>query len=389
VRIDRRPADGPSARAAARVRAAPRTRATPRSVAPGARRTEGPGLFVEHPVRWGFLVALGLLIAALLALVVVNLSDVLLSVFVAAFVALGLDPLIRWFERHGMSRPSAIVTVLILFIAVVVGIVWILIPPVVDQATSLISNLPGQVRALEDSGWFERVDATTNGLASSLASSIGAILADPNTWATIGGGAIAFGASILNAVSTGFFVVVLSIYFIATLDSSKRAIYTLVAASDRPVVVPLAERIMQSIGKYLSGMVVLAFLNAVYSTILLVLTGNPYALILGVIALFVTLIPLIGTVLTTVLMTVVSLFVSPTAALIVFIAMLVYMQVEAYVLTPRVMGKAVQVPGTIVLISALAGGTLLGLLGALVAIPISAGILLILREIVIPRKAAT
>lgn len=384
--LDRRPLrGGRSARAVARTRTAP---LPPRRAAAEA-AADSPGFFAEHPIRWGFRVALGLLAAALLALVVVNLSDVLLSVFIAAFVALGLDPLIRWFERRGMSRPSAIVTVLILFIAVVVGIVWILVPPVVDQATSLITNLPGQVRALEDSGWFERVDETTNGLASALATSVGAILSDPNTWATIGGGALAFGASILNAVSTGFFVVVLSIYFIATLDSSKRAIYTLVAASDRPVVVPLAERIMQSIGKYLSGMVVLAFFNAVYSTILLVLTGNPYALILGVIALFVTLIPLIGTVLTTVLMTVVSLFVSPTAALIVFIAMLVYMQVEAYVLTPRVMGKAVQVPGTIVLISALAGGTLLGLLGALVAIPISAGILLILREIVVPKQAVS
>lgn len=380
--LDRRPPrGGRSARAVARTRTAPRPN---RPAAPA-----GTGFFAEHPIRWGFLVALGILVAALLAVVVVNLSDVLLSVFIAAFVALGLDPLIRWFERRGMSRPSAIVTVLILFIAVVVGIVWILVPPVIDQATSLITNLPGQVRALEDSGWFERVDETTNGLASALATSIGGILSDPNTWATIGGGALAFGARLLNAVSTGFFVVVLSIYFIATLDSSKRAIYTLVAASDRPVVVPLAERIMQSIGKYLSGMVVLAFFNAVFSTILLVLTGNPYALILGVIALFVTLIPLIGTVLTTVLMTVVSLFVSPTAALIVFISMLIYMQVEAYVLTPRVMGKAVQVPGTIVLISALAGGTLLGLLGALVAIPISAGILLILREIVVPKQAVS
>ena len=172
-------------------------------------------------------------------------------------------------------------------------------------------------------------------------------------------------------------------------DSSKAAIYTLISASHRARVVDYAERIMQNVGKYLSGMVVLAFFNAVFSTILLVLTGNPYALILGVIALFVTLIPLIGTVLTTVLMTVVSLFVSPTAALIVFISMLIYMQVEAYVLTPRVMGKAVQVPGTIVLISALAGGTLLGLLGALVAIPISAGILLILREIVVPKQAVS
>ena len=80
---------------------------------------------------------------------------------------------------------------------------------------------------------------------------------------------------------------------------------------------------------------------------------------------------------------------APQQIIIVLIAMLVYMQVEAYVMTPKVMGKAVQVPGTIVLISALAGGTLLGLLGALVAIPISAGILLIIREVVVPKQASS
>ena len=115
--------------------------------------------------------------------------------------------------------------------------------------------------------------------------------------------------------------------------------------------------------------------------------GVKYAFLLGVIILFVTMIPLIGTVITATMMTIVALIgVSPTAALIVGITMLVYMQIEAYVLTPRVMGKAVQIPGSVVLISALAGGTLLGLLGALVAIPISAGILLILKQVVIPER---
>lgn len=344
-------------------------------------------MFAERPLRWGFVVTLGVLIALLLAVVFVNLQSVVLSVFIAAFVALGLDPLIRWFQRRGMKRGVAIVVVILLFVLVVIGIIWIVIPPVVDQAATLIASIPAMVNSLQDSGWFDEANAATNGLLGDLVQGFEQIITDPNLWATIGGGALAFGASVIAAVSTGFFVVVLSIYFIATLDATKRACYSLVRASHRASVEGYAERIMQSVGKYLSGMVVLAFLNATYSTILLVLVGVPYALILGVVALFVTLIPLIGTVLTTVLMTIVSLFVSPTAAIIVLIAMLVYMQVEAYILTPKVMGKAVQVPGTIVLISALAGGTLLGLLGALVAIPISAGILLIVREIVIPRQA--
>ncbi len=257
-----------------------------------------------------------------------------------------------------------------------------------NQAISLVQSIPGLVDRVETSGWFDSANAATNGLLGNLVSGFEDIITDPNLWAKVGGGALAFGASVINAVSTGFFVVVLSIYFIATLDSTKAACYSLVKASHRATVTGYAERIMQSVGKYLSGMVVLAFMNAVFSTILLWIVGVPFALIIGVVALFVTLIPLIGTVLTTILMTIVSLFVSPpVTALIVLAVMLVYMQVEAYVFTPRIMGKAVQVPGTIVLISALAGGTLLGLLGALVAIPISAGILLIIREVVVPRQA--
>jgi predicted PurR-regulated permease PerM len=131
-------------------------------------------------------------------------------------------------------------------------------------------------------------------------------------------------------------------------------------------------------------MVVVSFLNAVFSTLLLTVVGVPYALVIGVAALFIT---LIGTILMTVVMTIVALFTSPIAALVVPAAMLVYMQVEAYLLTPKVMGRAKKVPGTVALIAAVAGATLLGLVGAFVAIPVAAGILLVLRDVVMPRKA--
>ncbi|MFF2388790.1 AI-2E family transporter [Agromyces sp. NPDC058104] len=348
---------------------------------------ERRSLFVNHPLRWGFIVTLGVLLALGLAVAVVNLSSVVLSVFIAAFVALGLDPLIRWFERRGMRRGVAIVTVILLFVGVIVGVVWLVVPPVIGQAVSFAKALPAELKDLYASGWFDRVNEATNGLLESAVAWVSGILADPDFWAAVGGGALQFGAALLDGISTGVFVVVLSIYFIATLDTTKRACYTLVAASHRTRVEGYAERIMQSIGRYLSGMVVLAFVNSVFSTLLLIAVGVPYALFIGAMAFFITLIPLIGTVITTVIMTVIALLVSPVAGIVVLIAMLVYMQVEAYIFTPKVMGKAVQVPGTIVLISALAGGTLLGLLGALVAIPISAGILLIIREVVVPKQA--
>ena len=215
------------------------------------------------------------------------------------------------------------------------------------------------------------------------------VISDPNTWATIGGGALNVGLAIVGGISSAFFIFILTIYFIATLDSSKAAIYTLISASHRERVVGYAERIMQNVGRYLSGMVILAFFNATFSFIVLLIAQVPFALVIAVSAFFITLIPLIGTVLTTIVMTVLALFVSPLSGIIVLAAMLVYMQVEAYILTPRVMSKAVQVPGSIVLIAALAGGTLAGLPGALVAIPVAAGILLIIKEVVVPKKAVS
>src|SRR4029077_17649937 len=126
--------------------------------------------------------------------------------------------------------------------------------------------------------------------------------------------------------------------------------------------------------------------NAVYSVILLLIAQVPGAFLIGILAFFITLIPLIGTILTAVVMIVLAFINSPTSGLVVLIFMLIYMQVEAYILTPKVMSKAVKIPGSVVLISALAGGTLFGLPGALVAIPISAGILIIITEVVMPTK---
>ncbi len=145
-------------------------------------------------------------------------------------------------------------------------------------------------------------------------------------------------------------------------------------------------RILENVGRYLSGMVLLALANATFSVVVLLIMGVPGPFVIGIVAFLVTLIPMIGTVLTTFAMSLLAPVHSPTAGLVVYIAMLVYMQLEAYVFTPKVMSKAVKIPGSVVLISAVAGGPLFGLPGALVAIPISAGVILVLSEVVLPAK---
>lgn len=343
----------------------------------------------NHPFRWAFIGTLGVLLALLLATMITNLHEVLLAVFIAAFIALGLDPTVRFFERRGMRRGAALTTVILALVAIVVGIFMILVPPLITQTAALIKNLPKETLDIVHQPWFESFNAATNGLALDIVYALSKTFADPNTWATVSGGALKVGASIANGVTLSIFVFVLTIYFIASLETIKTSSYALVSKSKREQVQFYGDKILGSIGTYLSGMVTLAFINAVFSTILLTLVGVQYAFLLGVVILFVTMIPMIGTVITTIMMTIISLFVSPTAAIIVLVTMLVYMQVEAYILTPRIMSKAVAIPGSLVLISALAGGTLLGLLGALVAIPVSAGILLIIKQVVMPARELT
>jgi predicted PurR-regulated permease PerM len=340
----------------------------------------------RRPLLFGYLIALGAIGAVATGFMLYGLRSIIFTVFLAMFATVGLDPLIRWFQRRGMKRSWAIVTVILLVIGVLVAIIWVVVPLVASQISFLATAIPKEVATLRDEGWFDSANATSNGVLGQLVNWVAQQFQNPQTWATIGNGLVGFGLSVLNAVATGFFIAILTIYFIASYDSTKQAAYRLVRRSHRAQFESYSERILQNFGKYLSGMVILAFCNAVYSLILLLATGVPGAFLIALVAFFITLIPLIGTVLTTAVMSVLAFIHSPVSGVIVLIAMLIYMQVEAYILTPKVMGKAVQVPGSVVLISALAGSTLFGLPGALVAIPISAGIILVIKEIVMPRK---
>ncbi|MGO4102484.1 AI-2E family transporter [Leifsonia sp. YAF41] len=338
------------------------------------------------PFASGYIFTLGAIGAVATGLALYGLSSLLFTVFFAAFATVGLDPLVRWFERRRFSRGWAIVTVILLIVAVLVTIIWVVLPVVVNQISYFATTIPQEVAAMKDQGWFDQVNEASNGALNTLVTWVSTEITDPTVWAAVGSGLLGFGLSVVNAITSGFFIAILTIYFIVSYDSTKAAAYRLVAASHRASFMNYSERILKNFGSYLSGMVILAFFNAVYSVILLVVTGVPGAFLIGIAAFFITLIPLIGTVLTTIAMTILAFIHSPTSGIVVLIFMLIYMQVEAYILTPKVMGKAVQIPGSVVLISALAGSTLFGLAGALVAIPISAGIILIIKEVVMPRK---
>jgi predicted PurR-regulated permease PerM len=341
---------------------------------------------VNHPFALGFFVTAGALVAILLGLAVSNLSTVIIYVVFAMFAALGLEPLVRMLERHGVQRSWGIVIVYTVFALVLVGVLWLIIPTVIAQVAAFVKNVPQLVSDFQATDFYAWLQANFGDQVGNVVGQIQHFLSDPGNIAAIGGGVVQVGVTIGTTISGLIIILVLSLYFLASLPAMKVAFTSLAPARNRPKVASITEQITSSIGGYLGGMVVLAFFNSVVTFILYLVLGLPFPLLLAVVAFLITLIPLIGSVLFWFIGTIVAVFASPIGALIFAIVYIIYMQIEAYVLTPRVMNKAVSVPGSLVVIGALVGGTLLGLLGALVAIPVTASILLIIKQVVIPRQ---
>ncbi|KJQ52425.1 AI-2E family transporter [Microbacterium sp. SA39] len=372
---------------------APAPEATPAPTSsPAAGEPAAPrGAFwtrIDRPFVFGLLVTLGGLAALAIGLALTNLSTVLIYIALALFAALGLDPAVRFLERRGLSRAIAVVVVILALIAVVALLLWIVIPIVIDQITSFVKSVPSMIQDFTRSDLYATLDKQFGEQFQDLVAEVQTFLSDFGNIAMIGGGALKVGASIATGISGTIIVLVLTLYFLASLSGMKTSLLRLAPARDRARAGDITDQITESVGGYVMGMVVLAFCNATLAFLLYFFLGLPFPPLMATIAFCVTLIPLVGSVLFWIIGTTLALFADPVAALIFAGIYLVYMQIEAYVITPRVMNRAVAVPGSLVVIGALAGGTLLGLLGALVAVPVTASILIIIKQVWVPKQDA-
>ena len=343
---------------------------------------------IDKPFVFGFLVTLGGLAAVVLGLAVTSLSTVLIYIALALFAALGLDPAVRFLERRGLSRAISVVVVILGLIVVVGLILWMVLPIVIDQIASFVRSVPGMIQDFTRTDVYATLEKQFGDQFETLVADIQKFLTDPGNIAAIGGGALKIGAGIASGVSGAIVVLVLTLYFVATLPGIKTGLLRLAPARDRARVGDITEQITDSVGGYVMGMVVLAFFNALLAFLLYLFLGLPFPPLMATVAFCITLIPLVGSVMFWVIGTGLALFTDPVGALVFGIVYLVYMQVEAYVITPRVMNRAISIPGSLVVIGALAGGTLLGLLGALVAVPVAASILIIINQVWVPRQDA-
>lgn len=355
-----------------------------------ARNSRTREFVIRSPFRLGFIITLGALVAILVGEMFSQLSTIIMYVVGGLFIALALDPLVTRLERNGIKRPVGIAIVFASFILIVGGILAIVIPMIATQVGVLIQTAPSYFVDVQNQDWYRFLEdrfgqfIDFGGLLHTAQDLIG----KPENWAQLAGGVWQAGIGIANGVTAMIIVLILSLYFLSSLQSTKRAFYSVIARSDRAKVIDITEQITASVGGYVNGMVLLALINSVLGFVMMTIVGVPFAGLVAVGVFLLALIPLIGSVLATVLVTIVALFNSPTTALVAAVYYLIYMQIESYLLTPRVMNRVVSVPGALVVIGALAGGTLLGLLGALISIPVTAMVLMIIKQVWVPRQDA-
>lgn len=370
--------------------AAPDAAASEREIPPPVAVVESaPRRFLatlDRPLVAGFVATIGVLAALVLGLAVASISTILVYILLAMFVAVGLDPIVRMLERKRIPRGGGVAIVFSAFALLVVLFGAFVLPPVIGQVVEFLSSVPDALTGLQDSEWYLALGVHAQEAVDSALTQVAAFLENPQTISMLGGGVLAVGVGFINFVSASFVVVALTLYFLASLPATKEAFYALAPARKRERLRGFTERITGSVGSALIGSVTLSSLNAATVFILHLAIGLPFAALMAVIAFIITLVPLFGSVIFLVLGTVVALFTGVTQAIIFLIAYLIYIQVESYVLSPRIMNRAISIPAALVLIGAMVGGALMGVIGVLVALPVMASILMILREVVVPRQ---
>jgi predicted PurR-regulated permease PerM len=338
----------------------------------------------RSPFQWGLFGGLGALVALWIALMVVAIQGVLVLIVVAMFLAVGLNPAVELLVRRGLRRPWAVLCVIAGVLLVFAGFLLLLVPIISHQVTAIGDNLPHWFDRLQRNHEIRRFDEKYD-ITSKVEDYV-----RQGTWAQkLFGGVVGVGLAILGVLLNVFVVTVLTLYFLASLPAIKQAAYSLAPASSRSRVSELGERILRSIGGYVSGAFLVALCAGLSSLVFLFVMGlGSYAVALAMVVALLDVIPMIGATIGAVIVCAICFATDVRTGIIAVVFYIAYQQLENYVIYPKVMSRSVEIPGALTVIAALIGGTLLGVVGALLAIPTAASILLLVKEVFLPRQEA-
>ncbi|HYZ56107.1 MAG TPA: AI-2E family transporter [Streptosporangiaceae bacterium] len=339
----------------------------------------GRAMNQRSPFFIGMTAAAGVAVTYGLVELLIRARSTLILIGLGLFIAAGLDPVVGWLTRHRVPRWAAVVIVL----AGVIGVIGIFlataIPPLTAQITALVHEIPTYLHQLQNhNSQLGKLNAKYH-----IQQRITSLLSSKGS--TLVGGVIGAGALVLSTAGSVVAVLVLCVYFLAGLPSIKLFAYRLVPHSRRPRVILLTDEILTKVGGYVLGNVITSVIAGFGTFVWMLIFGIPYPLLLGLLVAILDLIPVIGSTVGGAIVTLVALTVSLPVAVATLAFYIAYRLAEDYLIVPRIMGRTVEVPAIVSLVAVLIGGVLLGIVGALIAIPVAAAIRLILREVTFPR----
>ncbi len=357
---------------------------TPAPYVPVQPQAQPSQLLRHSPFNIGFYGALGALVAVFLSQQLLSISSVLVLLVMSMFLAIGLNPVVEFFMRRGIRRGLSVLLVLVVVISVLALFVVAVAPVISEQIALITRNAPGWLDDLQANRQVQKLDDKYDVIAK-----IRDYIQNGDFGQRIFGGALGFGLKVLSVVTNSLIVLVLMIYFLASLPSIKHAAYSLAPASRRPRVSDLGDRIIRSTGAYVAGAFLVASCAGISTLLFSFIVGlGEYAFALAFVVGLFSLIPIVGAFVSGAIMTLLGLTVSPTVALVALVYYLAYQQFESYVIYPRIMKKSVDLPGSVTVVAALVGGSLMGIIGALLAVPTAAALLLLHREVFLKRQDA-
>ena len=330
----------------------------------------------------GFVTTIGVLVALLLAVTIREAASVLELLLIAAFLAVGLNPIIEFAIRRGIPRGWVVLLLSLVLVAALTAVVIVVGGALRTQIQNLIDDLPQLIKDLRRHKSIAHLDDKYH-----ILSSIQEKIKNPEFVTDYFGGVFKVGVSVLSGAATALIVAVLTLYFLSNLPSLKVALYSLAPASRRERVGQLGDEILRRVGRYVIGAFLVAVLAGTVSLLFLVSVGlAQYALPLALLVALLDVVPLVGSILGAATVCVVCLANSLSIGIAAVVFYLIYETLEGYVVYPRVMRSSVDVPEYVTIIAVLLGGTIGGIVGALLALPLGAAILLLVREVWVRRQ---
>jgi len=302
------------------------------------------------------------------------IREVIVLLFIVVILSITFRPVVKsWSKRIG--KPLSILSLVLIFILFLAGFIYIIIPPLVEQTKQLANMLP----ELVTKSTFVRAHIPEIGKGlSTIAQSLGGMT----------GSFISFTASVFGGIFSFFTVIILTVYFLAD-EKIFKNFKTLIPKNKEDDVYNLIDKIAVKIGEWLRGQMLLGFIIGVAVYIGLSLIGVKYALVLAIVSGVLEFVPIIGPIISGALAALISLSISPITAVIVVVFYILLSQLENTLIVPKVMQRAIGLPPAIIIIAILIGGKILGILGALLAVPIAAILFVIIQEWATIRKIAS